>query len=308
VYPWSLPVVAETFDGGLNDVNGSTSIRRTRSTRWMSRPAGRWPRATSAAARACDVSGSRAAPERRRACSAPRRADTRLACWSSATPGSRSQLRIAGVPVGQLVTGMPSPVGYVFPADPERDVGSIIIVVATNGAAGLRAARSTLQARHTGPRPRRWHLGRRIGDIFVSFSTANPLADDIGIRAPGGAREPASQVAHIDMLHNDAMDPVFLATIQATEEAIVNALVGAETMTGRNGRTVQALPHDQLESADAAEVRADALVRAPARSFATRWRSLGLRDECAGQQKAQCSSRKSSASSESPMTREELEA
>jgi D-aminopeptidase len=44
------------------------------------------------------------------------------------------------------------------------------------------------------------------------------------------------------------MDPVFLATIQATEEAIVNALVGAETMTGRNGRTVQALPHDQLKA------------------------------------------------------------
>ena len=50
------------------------------------------------------------------------------------------------------------------------------------------------------------------------------------------------------MLHNDAMDPLFLATIEATEEAIVNALVGAETMTGKNGRTLQALPHDQLRA------------------------------------------------------------
>ena len=50
------------------------------------------------------------------------------------------------------------------------------------------------------------------------------------------------------MLHNDAMDPLFLATIEATEEAITNALVGAETMTGKNGRTLQALPHDQLRA------------------------------------------------------------
>ena len=161
--------------------------------------------------------------------------------------GSRSQLHIAGIPVGKLVTTTPGPVGMGFPMDPERDVGSIIIVVATN--APLVSAqldrlckRATLGLGRVGGTS-----GDGSGDIFVSFSTANPLADDIGIHTPG-AKGPPSPVAHIDMLHNDEMDPLFLATIQATEEAIVNALVGAQTMTGYNGRVLQALPHDQLKA------------------------------------------------------------
>ena len=72
------------------------------------------------------------------------------------------------------------------------------------------------------------------GDIFIAFSTANTGA---------AARE---EVVHAEMLPNDAMSPLFLATVQATEEAIVNAMVAAETMTGINGHTVHALPHDRL--------------------------------------------------------------
>jgi len=157
--------------------------------------------------------------------------------------GSRSQLRIAGVPVGRLVTAAETPTGGGFPQDPERDVGSIIIVVATNAPLTSKqldrlCKRATLGLGRVGGTS-----GDGSGDIFISFSTANPLADDIGIEKPG-----ATAVAHVDMLHNDAMDPLFLATIQSTEEAIVNAMVGAETMTGREGRTVQALPRDQLRA------------------------------------------------------------
>jgi D-aminopeptidase len=160
--------------------------------------------------------------------------------------GSRSQLRIAGVPVGRLVTTAETPTGGGFPQDPERDVGSIIIVVATNAPLTSKqldrlCKRATLGLGRVGGTS-----GDGSGDIFISFSTANPLADDIGIETPGA--KAASAVARIDMLHNDAMDPLFLATIQATEEAIVNAMVGAETMTGREGHTVQALPHDQLRA------------------------------------------------------------
>jgi len=127
-------------------------------------------------------------------------------------------------------------------------VGSIIIVVATN--APLVSAqldrlckRATLGLGRVGGTS-----GDGSGDIFMSFSTANPLADDIGLDEGATANNPSSRVAHIDMLHNDAMDPLFLATIQATEEAIVNALVGAQTMTGHSGHTLQALPHDQLRA------------------------------------------------------------
>jgi L-aminopeptidase/D-esterase-like protein len=76
--------------------------------------------------------------------------------------------------------------------------------------------------------------GNDSGDIFIAFSTANP-----GAATPAGARR-------VEMLPNDEMDPVFEATVEATEEAIVNALVAAETMTGINDHKAIALPHDRL--------------------------------------------------------------
>jgi L-aminopeptidase/D-esterase-like protein len=76
--------------------------------------------------------------------------------------------------------------------------------------------------------------GNGSGDIFIAFSTANP-------RAAGAAAETS-----VTMLPNDALDAVFEGTVQATEEAIVNAIVGAETMTGVDGHKVYALPHDLL--------------------------------------------------------------
>jgi L-aminopeptidase/D-esterase-like protein len=247
-YPWSLPVVAETYDGGLNDVNGFHVHQED-------------------AFHALDVASNGPVAEGNVG------GGTGMRCFGfkggtgtasrilsaadggyivgvlvQCNTGSRSQLRIAGVPVGQLVKTSPSPTGAGFPQNPDRDVGSIIIVVGTNAPLTSRqldrlCKRATLGLGRMGGTS-----GDGSGDIFISFSTANPLADDIGIRPPGGTREAASRVAHIDMLHNDAMDPLFLATIEATEEAITNALVGAETMTGKNGRTLQALPHDQLRA------------------------------------------------------------
>ncbi len=72
------------------------------------------------------------------------------------------------------------------------------------------------------------------GDIFIAFSSANP----------GAARE--SGPTALEWLPNGDLSPFFTATIEATEEAIVNALVAAETMTGVDGNTVQRLPHDRL--------------------------------------------------------------
>ena len=78
--------------------------------------------------------------------------------------------------------------------------------------------------------------GNGSGDLFLAFSTANP-----------GAAQPAG-VAQVQMLRNGALDALFGATILATEEAIINALVAAKTMTGRDGHKIIALPHDRLRA------------------------------------------------------------
>ena len=77
--------------------------------------------------------------------------------------------------------------------------------------------------------------GDGSGDIFIAFSTANP-----------GAGTELKKPVTVQMLPNDRMDALFEATVQATEEAVVNALVAAKTMTGADGHTVEALPHDRL--------------------------------------------------------------
>ena len=79
------------------------------------------------------------------------------------------------------------------------------------------------------------YSGDGSGDIFIAFSTANA-----GAAASRG-------LSQLTMLPNDRINPVFLATVQATEEAVINALVAAETMTGVNNHTVMALPHDRLQ-------------------------------------------------------------
>jgi L-aminopeptidase/D-esterase-like protein len=78
--------------------------------------------------------------------------------------------------------------------------------------------------------------GNGSGDIFIAFSTAN-----------ASAAKPSGPVATVSMLTNDTLNPIFEATVQATEEAIVNAMVAAEDMTGVKGHKVTALPHDGLQ-------------------------------------------------------------
>jgi L-aminopeptidase/D-esterase-like protein len=140
--------------------------------------------------------------------------------------GRRDQLRIAGVPVGKEIPEHPA---Y------GEDVGSIIIVIATDAPlipTQLKrlARRASLGLGRDGS-----YSGDGSGDIFVAFSTANP-----GAASTKGIRD-------LKMLPNDSLDPLFLATVQATEEAVVNAMVAAETMTGIDGHTAIALPHDRLQ-------------------------------------------------------------
>jgi D-aminopeptidase len=77
--------------------------------------------------------------------------------------------------------------------------------------------------------------GNGSGDLFIAFSTANPNAAD------------PNQITHsVETIPNDLMDPLFTGVVQATEEAVVNALVDNYSMTGRDNHYVEALPHDRL--------------------------------------------------------------
>jgi L-aminopeptidase/D-esterase-like protein len=139
--------------------------------------------------------------------------------------GLRHQLRIAGVPVGRELRE-----GLVY----SRDTGSIIIVVATDAPLlphqmKRMARRAALGLARTGS-----VAGNGSGDLFVAFSTANArVADKEGTTA-------------LQMLPNDRMGPLFEATVGATEEAIVNALVAGRTMRGRDGHEVPGLPLEKV--------------------------------------------------------------
>jgi L-aminopeptidase/D-esterase-like protein len=120
--------------------------------------------------------------------------------------------------------------------DSQDGDGSIIVIVATD---------APLVAHQCKRLARRIPLGiARVGtvahngsgDIFITFSTANP----------GAAY--AEGTVSVNMVPNGKMNPLFKATVQATEEAIINALVAAEDMVGVNGNTVYALPHDRLRA------------------------------------------------------------
>lgn len=231
-YWWSLPIVAETYDGYLNDINGF-HVKASHVFEALD------------AAKPGPVTEGNVGGGTGMVCygfkggigTASRKLDQNAGGYTvgvlvQANFGRRSQLRIAGVPVGSEITEgtLSSNNGGL-----RDDVGSIIIVVATDApllSHQLKrlARRAALGVARTGS-----SSGNGSGDIFVAFSTANPEA-----ARPTGTIQ-------VTMLPNDRMNPLFEATVQATEEAIVNALIAAETMTGVDGHKVIALPHDRLK-------------------------------------------------------------
>jgi L-aminopeptidase/D-esterase-like protein len=116
----------------------------------------------------------------------------------------------------------------------DNDVGSIIIVVGTDAPLIPTQLKRLVRRASLGLGRDGSFSGDGSGDIFVAFSTANP-----GAASNQGVRQ-------LTMLPNEQLNPLFLATVQATEEAVVNAMVAAETMKGINDFEVMALPHDRL--------------------------------------------------------------
>ena len=223
---WGLPVVAETYDGWLNDING---FHVKQEHAWQA-----IDEAVPGPVVEGNVGGGTGM-----ICyefkggigTSSRKVNSKQGTYTvgvllQANFGLRPQLMIAGVPVGQEIRE-----GLIF----TKETGSIIIVVATDAPLlphqlKRLARRASLGIARTGA-----VSGNGSGDIFIAFSTAN-----------AGASQ-TDAIASLTMLSNPGMNPLFEATVQATEEAVINALVAAETMTGVDDHRVIELPHDRLK-------------------------------------------------------------
>ena len=226
--PWALPVVAETYDGYLNDINGF-HVRREHVFEALDRAA-RGPVAEGAVGGGTgmicyEFKGGIGTSSRQLATSD---GGHTVGVLVQANFGYRAQLTIAGVPIGAHLSE------ETVRRSAAEAGGSIIIIVATDAPLlphqlKRLARRASLGVARTGGTSSNYS-----GDLFAAFSTAN-----------AGAAS-AEATAEIQMVANSQLDRIFDATVWATEEAIVNALVAAETMVGRDGHRVVALPHERL--------------------------------------------------------------
>jgi D-aminopeptidase len=240
---WSLPVVGETWDGLLNDIDGfHVSMAHVDEAL--------------AAARGGSIAEGNVGGGTGMVChefkggtgTASRVVDSAAGGWTvgvlvQANYGRRSWLRVDGVPVGQAIPLEEVPTPY-RPEDedepPTAGSGSIIVIVATDAPllphqcerlaqrAGLGIARMGGTGAHSS------------GDLFLSFATGNR-----GLPNTSFARDPRLAV-DVRTVNDHAIGPLFDGVIEATEEAILNAMLAAETMTGRDGITAHALPADRL--------------------------------------------------------------
>jgi D-aminopeptidase len=234
-YWWSLPVVAETWDGWLNDINGfhvkpddvfhALDSAHTGAVQEGSVGGGTGMicyefkgGSGTASRKAVVVGGSEGDSEKQS------RTFT-VGVFVQANCGRRAQLVVAGMPVGKEIPGS------VY----KEETGSIIIVIATDAPLlpnqlKRLARRASLGLARTGS-----VSGNGSGDLFIAFSTANPKA-----------ASPDRLTHSVQTIPNDLLDPIFSGVVQATEEAIVNALVDNHDMVGRDGHQVPALPRDQI--------------------------------------------------------------
>jgi len=228
-YWWSTPVVAETWDGDLNDINGfhvrpedvKEALEQARSGPVAEGNVGAGT-GTICHEFKCGIGSA----------SRQLAADGGgyiVGVLVQANYGTRDSLRIAGVPVGQH---LPAERISVRPVPAEN--GSIIIVVATDAPLLPHQLKRIAKRAGMGLARMGSSAGNGSGDIFVAFSTANSAALS------------GQRIAQASFVGNDWLDPLFEATVQATEEAIVNALVAARDMRGTEGRYAKALDHEAL--------------------------------------------------------------
>ena len=236
---WFAPVVAETWDGLLNDINGfhvkpfhaTQAIETADSGPVTEGAVGGGTGMICAGFKGGIGTSSRRVEHNERVYT--------VGVLVQCNYGARRHLRIAGVPVGQELVDEYLPCRADDP-DPDRRCedetdGSIIVVVATD------VPLLPHQLRRVAKRPT-LGIGRLggvaragSGDIFLAFSTGNAETGDRGAKP-----------VTVDVFPNDQLTAIFAAAVQATEEAVVNALVAARTMTGADGLRVHGLPHGEL--------------------------------------------------------------
>lgn len=224
--PWLLPVVAETYDGFLNDTHGFHVKDEHAFAALDSASAG-----AVAEGNVGGGTGMRTFEFKGGIGTASRKLTAAQGGYSvgvlvQSNFGSRRQLLIAGIPVGQILADQVAKT---------NEAGSIIIIVATDAPLIPQqlkrlARRAAMGLARTGST-----AGNGSGDIFLAFSTANP----------GAAKKEGT--VQLTMLPNERMGPLFDAVVQSVEESVDNALVAAETMIGRDGNKAVALPHDKVK-------------------------------------------------------------
>src|SRR5690349_4733760 len=230
-YWWSLPVVAETWDGWLNDINGFHVKPEHAFHAMDSAHSGLVEEGNVGGGTGMICNGFKGGIG-----TSSRRIDTKLGNYTvgvlvQCNYGSRRNLRIAGVPAGLEI---PEDDAYANTAFAQEDRGSIIVVVATDAPLIAHQLKRLARRVSLGLGRNGSISGNGSGDIFIAFSTVK-----------SGAAKPDA-LAQLTMLPNDQLNPVFAGTVQAVEEAIINAMVAAETMTGIENHKVVALPHAKL--------------------------------------------------------------
>jgi D-aminopeptidase len=254
--PWGLPVVAETYDGGLNDINGFHVKPQHVLAALDGASGGAVPEGNVGGGTGMVCHGFKGgigtASRRLSAADGGYTVGVLVQC----NYGARRDLRIAGVPVGEEIPDLlpcvansdaavrprvrrcsdGTPAGSGTSDSETEELGSIIVVVATDAPLLPHQLKRVVTRVALGVGRSGGFGGNSSGDIFVAFSTANA-----GAAADTG-------VVRIAMLPNPRMNSLFYATVQATEEAIVNAMLAAETMTGADDYRVFALPVDRLRA------------------------------------------------------------
>jgi len=227
----SLPVVGETWDGWLNDMDGFHVKAEHVISALASVSAG-----PVAEGNVGGGTGMICHEFKGGIGTASRVVATQSGTWTigalvQANHGAREDFRVDGVPVGLLLDRALAPVPWEEPA-----ASSSILIVLGTDAPLLPFQCRRLARRATVGFARAGGIGHNgSGDIFLAYATGNDLAAGEGIAA-------------LRMIPNHHLNPMFAAAAEAVEEAIINAVVAAETMTGWQGRTVHALPHEALQA------------------------------------------------------------
>jgi L-aminopeptidase/D-esterase-like protein len=231
---YTYPVVAETYDGFLNDIYGF-HVQESNAYEALDKAAtGHIAEGNVGGGTGMMCLGFKGGTGTSSRVITIKDSNYTVGVLVQANFGKKNQLTIAGVHVGRELSDTLNNELKAAPSYRQEGDGSIIVVVATDAPLLPHQLKRIAQRVSLG-------IGRvggegtnGSGDIFIAFSTANPMAFQ------------RDQVAKVDQLPNDLINPLFEATIQATEEAIINAMVAAETTEGINGNKSYALPHDKV--------------------------------------------------------------